>query len=97
MWWPVGSGAGDGEDGDVVFLAEALGGVGDVGGGEAGEVGEAVEAEEFAFGGAGFDDAVGEEDEGLAGREGGGGRGVDLVGGEAEGRGGVGGSSWPAR
>jgi hypothetical protein len=58
---------GEGEDGDVVFLSEVLGAAGDFLGVEEGELGKAVEAVEFAGGGAGFGDAVGEEDEGLAG------------------------------
>jgi hypothetical protein len=63
------AGEGEGEDGDVVFLSEVLGAAGDFLGVEEGELGKAVEAVEFAGGGAGFGDAVGEEDEGLAGGE----------------------------
>jgi hypothetical protein len=40
----------DGEDGDVVFLAEGFGGVGDVEGGLVAQVVDAVEAEELAGG-----------------------------------------------
>ena len=38
----------DGEDGDVVFLAKFLGGVGDEEGGLVAEVADAIEAEELA-------------------------------------------------
>jgi hypothetical protein len=60
--------AADGQDGDVVFLAEFFGGVGDVEGGLVAEVVDAVEAEEFAGGVTGFDDSVGEEPDAVAGR-----------------------------
>ena len=43
-----GRGKSEGDDGDVVFLAEALGGVGDGGGGLSAEAAGAVEAEELA-------------------------------------------------
>ena len=57
----------DGEDGDVVFLAEFAGGVGDVEGGLVAEVMDAIEAEQLAGGLAGFDHAVGHEQDPVAG------------------------------
>jgi len=53
--------AADFEDGDVVLLAEGLGGGGDVLGGEDGDAGGALEAEEFAILCAGFCYAVGDQ------------------------------------
>jgi hypothetical protein len=58
-------GAGEGDEADVVFLTEALGGVGEGGGREVvvEVLLDAVEAEELAVGVGGFEDAVGDEDE----------------------------------
>lgn len=54
-------------DGDVVVLTPGLGGFGDLDGGLEAEGLGSVEAEEFVFGVGGFDDAVGDEGEGLVG------------------------------
>ena len=51
--------AADGEDGDVVFLAEGFGGIGDVKGCLVAGMAHAIEAEELAGWAAGFDDVVG--------------------------------------
>ena len=48
----------DGEDGDVVFLAEGFGDVGDIEGGLAGEVVDAFESKQLSGGLAGFDYSV---------------------------------------
>ena len=49
----------EGEDGDVVFLSELLGGAGDLFGGLGGDGGGAVEAEELAGGRLGLYYAIG--------------------------------------
>ena len=59
----------EGEDGDVVFLAEFLGGFGDLLGGLVADLAGSFESVEFALGVAGFEDAVGEEGEFVAGVE----------------------------
>jgi hypothetical protein len=64
-----GAGEGEGEDSDVIFLAEVLRGAGDLFCGLAADGAGAIETVEFALGVAGFDDAVGEEGEGVAGSE----------------------------
>ena len=86
----AGGEAGDGEDGDVVLLAEGEGGVDGLAGvGAVGdEVGETVEAEEIAFGGAGFEEAVCIEGEAVADGEGEGGSLEGCCGKDAEGQGG---------
>ena len=89
----LGSGEGEGKDGDVVFLAKLLCSAGDFFGRAAGDFLGAVEAVEFAARVVGFVDAVGEEGEGVAGGELKGGLGVRAVGGEAEGKAGGSGSS----
>src|ERR1039458_8487429 len=54
-----GSRKGEGEDGDVVFLAPGASGCGDLLGGLGGDLAGAVETEELAGPAAGFNDAVG--------------------------------------
>jgi len=49
----------DGDDGDVVLLAEGLRGAGDLFGGAAGEPTGAIEAEELTGGVLGFDHTIG--------------------------------------
>src|SRR5580692_4070874 len=73
---------GEGEDGDVILLTVSLGSGCDLGGGKIGEGTGAFESEELAFKIAGFDDAIGDEDERIAGREGNGGFRVGHI--EAE-------------
>src|ERR1039458_5909059 len=63
------SAKGEGEDGDVVFLAPGASGCGDLLGGLGGDLAGAVETEELAGPAAGFNDAVGEGGEGVAGGE----------------------------
>jgi hypothetical protein len=82
-------GESDGEDGDVVVLAEGLGGGGYVGGGLRADGGGAVEAEERAGGRCGFDDSVGHESDAVAWCEIDGGLGVCGVSGDAKGKAGV--------
>ena len=70
--WLCGDGLGqaaDGQDRDVVFLAESFGGVSDVEGGLVAEVVHAIEAEEFAGGLAGFDHSIREHEDAVAGVE----------------------------
>ena len=50
-------------------MAPGLGGLGDLGGGAEAEGLGSIEAEELVFGVGGFDDSVGDEGEGLVGRE----------------------------
>jgi len=57
----------DGEDCDVVLLAEFFGGVGDEEGGLIAEIADAVEAEKLAVGFASFGDAVRHHEETVAG------------------------------
>ena len=82
-------GEGEGEDGDVVLLAVGLGGAGDGFSGLGADGLGAVEAEELAGGGLGFDYAVGEEGEPVAGSEADGGFSSNGVGSNAERQAGV--------
>src|ERR1700728_4329504 len=82
-------GVAEGEDGDVVLLAVGLGGGGDLFSGLIADLAGAVEAKEIAGGGLGFDDAVGEQGDLIAGGELERGFGVVCIGNEAERDGGV--------
>ncbi len=77
----------DAEHSDVVFLAEGEDVVHDGGGGLIADVAGAVEAEEFFGRVGGFDDAIGDEGEVVAGVEGDGLGGVVDVVGDSEGEG----------
>ena len=61
--------AADGEDGDVVLLAEGLGGLGQKECGLLAQVADAIEAEKLAGGLPGLDDTVGEQENAIAGME----------------------------
>ncbi len=74
----------DGENGDVVLLAEVLSRTGNIFGGSCAESSGAIEAQEFAGRAAGFKDAVGHERELLVRIEVECGGDVLLMGAEAE-------------
>ncbi len=61
--------AADGEDGDVVLLAEGFGGISQVEGRLLAQVADAIEAEKLAGGLARLDHSVGEQENAVAGME----------------------------
>ena len=79
-------GEGEGENHDIVLLPELLSGGSDLLGGLRADLARSIETEEFAGRGLGFDDAIGEEGEGVARSEVQGSFSVDRVGREAEGQ-----------